>query len=158
MPCLPGSSLPYGAPLVFIDFLSRPRRRPRDASSRLRGGSARQMRLSPCLLYWTSCNLQGLSATVAFSGRKLKTVASSGYLRRCPPRIWRRLSNRLARTPYGEPDPGCHLELPVGGQCSRGAQGVTALWHGVRDATPNIQLTSCLGRDCCLPLFFLALG
>ena len=45
------------APLVFIDFLKQPRRRPRGASSRLRGGSVRQM--GSRLVYWTPCNLQG---------------------------------------------------------------------------------------------------
>ena len=45
------------APLVFIDFLRQPRRRPRGASCRLRGGSARQMGSRP--VYWTSSNLQG---------------------------------------------------------------------------------------------------
>ena len=45
------------APLVFIDFLRQPRRRPRGASCRLRGGSARQMGTRP--VYWTSSNLQG---------------------------------------------------------------------------------------------------
>ena len=43
--------------LVFIYFLSQLRRRPRSASNRLRGGSARQMGSRP--VYWTSSNLQG---------------------------------------------------------------------------------------------------
>ena len=104
------------APLVFIDFLRQPRRRPRGASCRLRGGSARQM--GSRAVYWTSSNLQGciLSAPARVVGaadkldsgcqshfdgkawrlcrrlarwrqaRKLKTAASSGYPRRCPPR------------------------------------------------------------------------
>ena len=45
------------APLIFIDFLRQPRRRPRGASCRLWRGSARQMGSRP--VYWTSRNLQG---------------------------------------------------------------------------------------------------
>ena len=64
--------------------------------------------------------------------------------------------------------PGCAHAVPGNVRpCSRGAQGCYGpmTWSTVRDATPNIQLTSCLGRDnpqryalrCCLiPANFLA--
>ena len=87
-------ALPTGPQVTFKDALS--------AAGACPG---RRSQATPAAKATLTASLGGCQRLARWrQGRKLKTAASSGYPRRCPPRTRRLLSDPLARTSYGWQD------------------------------------------------------